>query len=400
MIELTQLEVFSISMLVLFIGNQMASRVNCLQKYNIPDPVVGGLAFSIFTSFIHFKYEITLSFDKALQDTMMMAFFTTIGLGANAKLLKVGGVGIVRFALIAIVFLIIQDTVGVLLAKIFSLDPLIGLFAGSITLSGGHGTGAIYADVFSNVDRALEIAMACATFGLILGGIFGGPLAQRLIAKYKLAADEKVLHPKQALKEHGLDEKEMVTAKTMLEMLFVIAVCIVLAEQIQLYMHIKGVNNVPTFVYAMLLGILFTNFAEFTTTYKTPAQTIELVGVLSLSVFLTLALMSLKIWQLMDLAGPLIIIILVQTVVLLLFAYFITFRFMGKNYESAVIASGHLGFGMGATATAVANMETVVFRYGAAPKAFLIVPIVGAFFIDVANAGVIQLFLSFLDISP
>ena len=397
MIELTQLEVFSLSMFVLFLGNQLSSRIRFLQKYNIPDPVVGGLAFSLFAGFLYFQLDITLSFGESLKNTMMLAFFATIGLSANAKLLKQGGAGIFRFVVIAILFLFLQNIVGVLLAKAFSLDPRIGLFAGSITLSGGHGTGAIYAAAFPDIKDALEIAMACATFGLVLGGILGGPLAERLISKYKLTSEEKFLHPKDTLKIHGINEKESVTAKTMMEILLVIALCVILSEQIQQYMHGAGITSIPTFVYTMFLGIFFTNFLSFSTPYRVPKQTVELIGVLSLSVFLAIALMSLKIWALMDLAGPLIVIILVQTLVLSLYAYFVTFRFMGKNYESAVIASGHMGFGLGAMSAAVANMETMVFRYGAAPQAFLTVPIVGAFFIDAANAGVIQLFLSFLN---
>ena len=212
-IELTQLETFAVAMIVLFIGNQLSSRVYFLQKYNIPDPVVGGLAFSILTGFLYLQFDFTFSFDNQLKDTMMLAFFTTVGLGANAKLLAKGGTAVIRFCFIAVGFLILQDLVGILLAKSLSLNPIIGLLAGSITLSGGHGTGATYAPLFPEIEGAFEIAMACATFGLILGGVLGGPLAEKLISQHHLASDDRVRYPKQALKEHGMNEKEMVTPK-------------------------------------------------------------------------------------------------------------------------------------------------------------------------------------------
>lgn len=389
--ELNTLETFALSMVVLFVGSVLSARVPFLRRYNIPEAVVGGLIFSIVVSVLYAAGDLTLVLNHSMMDTMMLSFFCTIGLGANLKLLRRGGVTVLIFLAVCSGFLLIQNGVGVGLAKLMGLDPLIGLLAGSITLTGGHGTGAIWAARFPNVKGALEIAMACATFGMMIGGLVGGPLSQWLIAKHRLAPEEKVLDPNAALKGHGFNEPELVTPKTMLELLFIIAVCLVLA---QIARHLlKDINlPIPTFLYSLFIGIFVTNFLEATKIYKMPQQTVDLIGVLSLSIFLTMAMMRVRLWELFDLAGPLFVIMTVQTIAMVLYSVFVTFKVMGRDYESAVMVSGHVGFGLGATTNAMANMEAVIMRYGPAPQSLLIVPLVGAFFIDVVNAGVIQLF--------
>ncbi len=393
--DLNLMETLLCALLVLAVGTLVTIRVGFLRRYNIPEAVVGGLLFSMLLSFLHVKCSVGLHFDMSLREPMMLAFFTTLGLGANYKLIRKGGVQLVLFLLVTSALLFVQNICGVLLAKAFGFDPLVGLLAGSITLSGGHGTGATWAVRMSNLDGAMEIAMACATFGLIFGGIVGGPLAQSIIAKFKLAPPEKVQSANLALKGHGYDEPETVTAKTILETMFIIAACIVGGEFVQGTLGVIGIP-VPTFVCSLFLGIFLTNLFEATNIYKIQAPTLVLVSVVSLSIFLSLALMSLRLWELIHLAGPLLAMVVIQTVVMILYARFVTFPVMGKDYEAAVMAAGHVGFGLGASPTAVANMEAIVMRYGSAPQAFLVVPLVGAFFIDVINAFVIQLFFAYL----
>lgn len=395
--NLNVIETFALSMVVLFLGGVVSAKVNFIRKYNIPEPVIGGLIFSVVKTILDHFFEFKISIDDSMSDTMRLAFFSTIGLGASIKMLLRGGVKVVIFCLIATVFLFVQNTVGIALAKALGLDPLIGMLAGSMTLSGGHGTGMSFALRFTEVDGALEIAMASATVGLILGGVLGGPLSQYLIARHKLAPDEKVRDAREALKGHGFDEPELVTPKTMLEMLFIIAVCLVVGEVIQKALISVGMS-LPDFVCTLFVGILITNIFELTRIYKMPQQTVDLIGVLSLSIFLTTALMTLDIKHLTDLALPLVILISVQVVVVWFYVTLVTFRIMGKDYEAAVVCGGHTGFGLGATPTAVANMEAIVMRYGAAPRAFLTVTLVGSFFIDVINTFVIETFLRIMGI--
>lgn len=393
-IDVPQLATFTIAMVVLFIGSRLSSRIYFIQKYNLPEPVVGGLMFSIVSGLLFFLFDLSLNFDSTIMHTMMLAFFTTVGLNAKATLIKQGGKKVFLFLLVTTVFLIVQDTVGVSLATLLGLNPKIGLLAGSITLSGGHGTGAIYASKFHDVKDAMEIAMACATFGLILGGIIGGPVAEKIITKYKLAPDTKIKDPFIDIKDHGMNEPESVTATSMFKILLINSVCIMLSQYMQEYLSAKGVL-VPGFIIALFLGIIIGNSFDYSKKHSLPQQTIDVISIVSLYTFLTIALMNLKIWELLDLAGPLFIIVFIQTITLIAFAFFVTFRVMGKNYEAAVMASGHMGFGLGATPTAVANMEKIILRYGPAPQALLTVPIVGAFFIDIVNTSVIQMFLYF-----
>ena len=393
--SLNVIETFALSMVVLFLGGLISAKVKVLRKYNIPEPVLGGLVFAILQMIIGYIFDFQIKIDDSMSDTMRLAFFTTIGLSASIKVLLKGGVKVLIFCVVATIFLLIQNTVGVLLAKTMGLDPLVGMLAGSMTLSGGHGTGATFALRFDHLEGAMEIAMASATVGLILGGVLGGPLSQHLIAKNRLAPDEKVRDAQEALKGHGFDEPELVTPKTMLEMLFVIAVCIVVGALLQKFVLSIGIT-LPDFVCTLFIGIIITNIFEVTHLYKVPQQTVDLLGVLSLSIFLTQTLMNLDIRHLTELAAPLIILLSVQVLVLWFYVTMVTYRVMGKDYESAVICSGHTGFGLGATPTAVANMESIVMRYGAAPRAFLTVTLVGSFFIDVINTLVIETFLKFL----
>ena len=398
-LNLDLLQTFMLSLLVLFGGGLVTRRVYFLRKYNIPEPVVGGIIFSVLAGVLFTQFNFSLILDTQIRETMMLCFFATIGLGANLKLLRRGGVKLLIFLVAATLLVVFQDLLGMLLAKVLGLHPYIGLLAGSITLSGGHGTGATWAVKFAEVPGAMEIAMACATFGLVFGGVIGGPVAESLIARYRLAPDEKVRDPAAALRDHGMDEPETVTAKKVFEVIFLVALCVGGGSIVQNLLQEQRLP-VPTFIYALFMGIILTNSLELMAKYTIPKQTLDLVSVLTLTMFLVQALMGLKLWELINLALPLLVILLMQTVIMWLFAYWVTFRLMGRDYEAAVVAGGHCGFGLGATANAIANMEAIVMRYGPAPQAFLTVPVVGAFFIDVINAGIIQGFVFFFERMP
>ncbi|MCL1056400.1 sodium/glutamate symporter [Shewanella gelidimarina] len=398
-----ELESFLVAIMVLFIGHSVNRHVGFFKKYNIPEPIIGGLVVAAITTALHFQ-NITLKFSLPMQNTLMLMFFSTVGLAASYKLLAKGGKKVFIFLGIASIYIVIQNAVGVSLATALGLEPLMGLVAGSITLSGGHGTGAAWAQTFSDNYgmSTLEFAMAAATFGLVMGGIIGGPVAQRLIDKNKLVSSYGIGgnhhkdHPD--LVTYDQLEEDRVTAKSVMETLFILLLCVVGARWIEHLVSVFEISwlKMPDFVYALFLGVVITNLTELTRGYKTNNECVDILGTVSLSLFLAMALMSLKLWEIFDLAIPLLIILLVQTIVLGFFAYFVTFRLMGSNYDAAVIAGGHCGFGMGATPTAVMNMGALVSRNGPSPQAFMVVPIVGAFFIDIVNLIVLQGYIGFI----
>ncbi|MCK5797427.1 MAG: sodium/glutamate symporter, partial [Deltaproteobacteria bacterium] len=320
-----------------------------------------------------------------------------VGLGASLKLLVRGGPKVGLFLGVASVYLILQNAVGVSLAWLTDIHPLQGLISGSITLSGGHGTGVTYADLFRdihNMQGIMEMAMASATFGLVLGGIIGGPVTKRLIDRYDL-------HPAEAPEiqtegvTYSLEDTDKVTPRRMMETLLIIMVAMSLGNLVYHWFRAKGVT-IPSFICSLFIAMAATNVFDLTKIYTINKETVDQWGTISLSIFLAEALMSLRLWELFALAGPMLVILVTQTLIMALFAYFVTFRTMGKDFDAAIIAGGHCGFGLGATPTAVANMEALVSRYGASPQAFLVVPMVGAFFIDITNALILQGYIAFI----
>ncbi|GHA36363.1 sodium/glutamate symporter [Photobacterium aphoticum] len=403
-IQVSELDSFLIAIIVLFLGYFINSKVKVFRKYNIPEPIVGGLVVAIVITIMHTQgYDIT--FQLSLKDTLMQMFFATVGLAASFKLLAKGGSRVFLFLGVATLFIVIQNAVGVSMSKLLGLDPLLGLMVGSITLSGGHGTGAAWSQTFADNYglHTLELSMAAATFGLVMGGIIGGPVAQRLIDKFNLRSDfggpganHHIDHPD--LVTYSEFEEDRITSKNTIETLFILLICVAGAAHVKEIIDSFGISwlRIPDFVYSLFIGVFITNVCESTKVYKINHETVDALGTISLSLFLAMALMSLQLWELLGLALPMLAILAVQTVVLAIFAYFVTFRLMGKNYDAAVIAGGHCGFGMGATPTAVMNMGSLVSRNGPSPQAFMVVPIVGAFFIDVANLIVLQAYISFL----
>lgn len=399
-----------LAVLVLLLGKLLVNRIRFLRNYNIPEPVAGGLVVAALIYALHLTMGWSFKFESSLQSAFMLVFFSSIGLSANFAKLRQGGSGLIVFLLVIAVFILVQNTVGISLATMLGLDPMIGLIAGSITLIGGHGTAGAWGSVMENqygLTGATTLGMACATFGLVIGGILGGPLAKRLVTKHKLAKArseaDQLIEGGPAVSEYSdvanfespNKTPRLITADAAIETLALFAGCLAFAE------FMTGITKdtviqLPTFVWALGGGVVIRNVLDYIFGFKVFDRAIDVFGNAALSIYLAIALLSLKLWELTDLAAPLMVILAVQTVVMALYATFVTFRIMGKNYDAAVLAAGHCGFGMGATPTAVANMQAITNQYGPSHKAFLIVPLVGAFFIDIVNAFLIQAFIKFI----
>ncbi|MCE7763384.1 sodium/glutamate symporter [Pseudomonas putida] len=380
--------------LVLLLGRGLVARIGFLRVYNIPEPVAGGLVVALALLALR-SFDIQVQFDTSLQTPLMLAFFATIGLSADFASLKKGGRVVAVFLLVVTGLLLVQNAMGIGLATALGLDPLMGLLAGSITLSGGHGTGAAWGATFTEkfgLASASELAMASATFGLVLGGLIGGPVARLLIKRVKTQGVEEEV-PQLPKGFEQPNKERLITSFSFIETLALIAVSLLVGTLLNSFL--KGTAfELPTFVCVLFVGVLLRNGLSAFGFYHVFEREISVLGNVSLSLFLAIALMSLKLWDLAALALPFFILLAAQTLVMALFAIFVTFRVMGRNYDAAVLAAGHCGFGLGATPTAIANMQAVTQRYGASHIAFLVVPMVGAFFIDIINVIVIKLYLA------
>lgn len=398
------------AVLVLLLGKLLTRHIRFLRDFNIPEPVSGGLVVAAIIFALHQATGLTLAFASGMQTTFMLVFFSSIGLSANFAKLREGGMGLVVFLGVIVAFIFVQNGVGVGLATLLGLDPLIGLVAGSITLLGGHGTAGAWGSVLENqygLSGATALGIACATFGLVIGGLLGGPLAKRLITRHQLAQPRSLADAQTGAHSSASEGTEpanfetpntaprLITAEAAIETLALFAGCLAFAEFMT--SATQGTKlQLPTFVWALGGGVVIRNVLDYGFGFKVFDRAIDVFGNAGLSIYLAIALLSLKLWELADLAGPLMLILAVQTVALALFAVFVTFRTMGRNYDAAVLAAGHCGFGMGATPTAVANMQAITSQYGPSHKAFLIVPLVGAFFIDIINAFVLQLMIAWI----
>lgn len=402
MIFFNMIQTLAFATVLLFIGSCLCRKIAFLNRYNIPAPVVGGLLFAFINLGLQ-RASIGLRFDTTLQDPFMIAFFTSIGLGASIKLLKEGGRQLIVFLIIATILLFFQNILAWGLSIATGINPILGLLAGSVTMTGGHGTGATFARFFTteyHLAGAMEMAMAAATFGLVSGSLIGGPLARRLIIKHNLeprgeTEKELAANIEEVEKELANSATQPIITDSVLAAIFQFAFSMSVGSV--LYGIFLGMNiKVPTYLFALFVGIIVRNTAEFTNLYKVNSKLVDMMGSVSLSLFLAMALMSLRLWELAGLALPMLVILSGQVVLMLLYSYFVTFRFMGGDYDAAVISGGHCGFGLGATPNAIANMQVITNKYGPSLRAFFIVSIVGAFFIDITNAAVIQFFVSMM----
>ncbi len=400
-ISLDALPTVALAAVVLFFGYGVRKRIAILDRFNIPAPVVGGFLFAAAALALRLGGLVSFEFNTAMQAPLMVMFFTTIGLGASIALLRVGGPQVVLFWVLASLLAIVQNAVGVGLAKVLGVNPLLGLITGSITMTGGHGTGAAFGKLLEEqyaFPGAVTLAVAAATFGLVFGGLIGGPVGTRLIARNRLTptgAPQRETGLEHASLDEEIDTEpagEGATAYTLLQMLTVILVAMWLGGMLSTWLG--RFVTLPGYIGAMLCAAIIRNLADATRGVRIAARTVDDIGTIALSLFLSMALMSLKLWELLDLALPMLAILLVQVVVMAAFAYFVTYRLMGRDYDAAVMAGGHCGFGLGATPNAVANMTALTERFGAAPRAFLVLPMVGAFFIDFSNAIIITTYIN------
>jgi ESS family glutamate:Na+ symporter len=382
--------------LVLLLGEKLVQWIAVFRAYSIPAPVVGGLIVALAVLLIRLVSNVPVRFDAALQTPLMFAFFSTIGLNANISSLKAGGPVLIRFLALVSGLLILQNVVGLGLAFALGVDPLFGLLGGSITMSGGHGTGAAWSQVFSEhhgLESASEIAIGCATFGLVVGGVLGGPIARLLMRK--LGHQERQRLEQQEAEQTLVFEEpkaeQPTTPAAFIATVALISVCLAVGEIVADWL--AGTPfEMPTFVCVLFVGVILNNVLPFVGV-RIPQHAVALLGNVSLALFLAMALMRLDLWELAGLALPVLTILAGQTVLTAVYIVFVTFPAMGRDYDAVVLSAAQCGLGMGATPTAIANMQAVTHRFGHSHVAFLIVPMVGAFFMDIVNAIVIKLFL-------
>jgi ESS family glutamate:Na+ symporter len=337
------------AMVVLFAGRALVARTAFLKRFSIPAPVVGGVLVAVLLALIDSVGHVRVSFDMSMRDNLLLMFFTTVGLSADARMLAKGGPKLLLFLVVSAVFIAIQNLVGIGAALAMDLHPVVGLLGGSVTLTGGHGTGAAYGARFGdtmNIVGAMELTMACATAGLVLGSLLGGPMAEYLVRRYRLSP------PAAPAAEQATDstgESDVISAQSVLNTLFAILTCLALGKF--LARLVQGTGFIlPDFLFCLLLGVVICNAGTFARPLRVSGATVDLLGSVSLSLFLVMALMGMRLVDLVSLAGPLLIILALQAVVMAAYAAFVTFRAMGRDYDAAVLAAGHVGFALSSTA--------------------------------------------------
>ena len=374
-----------IAVAMYLIGNMLVNRIGLLNRFCIPAPVVGGLLFAIAVTLLKSSGVLSIVLDTSLQSLFMVTFFTTIGLGASFKLIKLGGKLLVIYWVMCGFLALGQNVIGVTLAQLMDIHPLIGVMAGAVSMEGGHGAAAAYGQTIESlgVPSAVTIGLAAATFGLVAGGLVGGPVAQYLIRTHDLKPDSE------EAEEFTQAGKQEVGYHSFMVQVFLITLCMAVGVALgDLFSRLTGFV-LPGYVGAMFTAVVLRNAIDKVRPQAVNMHEINLIGDVALAVFLSMALMSIKLWELADLALPLIVIVAVQVLFIVLLAYYVMFRLLGRNYDAAVMISGFLGHGLGATPNAMANMAAITERFGPSRKAFLIVPIAGAFLIDVFGMPII-----------
>lgn len=402
-IDLDIAQTVGLAAVFLVIGKLIKNQFPILSRYFIPSPIIGGVLFSLITLYGYLSGQFAIELDIQMRDFLLMAFFTTIGFSASFELLKKGGLGVLLLLIAAVLLMVLQNTVGVGLAVLLGENPLLGMAAGSISLTGGHGTSAAFAPILEDlgVVGALPAAMAAATWGLVAGCIIGGPMGSRLMRKHNIQKPDF-----DAIQEEiRLEEQAEADAKPQLEVdgklfdvsmysVILVAVCMGIGSMVVLLLKENSIT-IPSYLGAMLVAAAARNMIDWRG-FKFPRAEMDAIGSVSLAFFLVMALMTMKLWELASVAGPLLLIMVAQTVLVFVFAYYITFRIMGKDYDAVVVATGHCGFGLGATPNAMANIQAFSDANGPSPKAFFVIPLVGSLFIDFFNALTITGFISFL----
>ena len=393
-IQLDMYQTLAVAVLVLLLGNYLKKKIYFLQKFCIPAPVIGGLIFAIMTCICYVTGIAEFSFNDTLREVCMVFFFTSVGFQANLKVLKSGGKSLIVFLGLVIVLIILQNLTAVGLAKLLNLNPLIGMCTGSIPMVGGHGTAGAFGPVLEdlNIKGATTICTAAATFGLIFGSLIGGPLGKRLIEKHSLlntAANEDDSLLVEDEKKH--ERHTNMYADSVFQLILAIGVGTIFTMLLT-----KTGLTFPIYIGAMLAAALMRNICEYTSIATIHMGEINDLGGISLSLFLGMAMITLRLWELASLALPLVILLAAQVLLIIIFTYVIEFNIMGRDYDAAILVSGTCGFGTGATPNAMANMQAVCDQYVPSIKAYLLIPLVGSLFADFLNSLVITFFINLM----
>ena len=393
-IQLDMYQAAAVAALVLLLGRFLVRNLDLLRRYCIPEPVAGGVVFALAHLALRQAGILEISFDSTLQTFFMVVFFCSVGFTACFRLLKKGGLQVLLFLGIAVMMCVLQNGLGAFIASAFGLDPRLGLATGSIPMVGGHGTAASFGPLLekAGVSGASAVAIASATFGLVAGCVIGGPTAVSRIRQKNLHSFETATGSNEVV----VDKNEVTGAIDSGRFLNA-ALCLALAIGAGTVVSawLNKVFTFPIYIGAMLVAAFIRNTTDMAGK-EIPMEEISTIGCFSLSLFLGLAMMGLKLWELADLAVPMVVMLVAQTVLMMVYAYFVVFNLLGKNYDAAVMTSGFCGFGMGATPNAMANMQAITQKYGPAPTAYFVVPLVGSLFIDFMNTIIITSFLNLL----
>ncbi|MGE8588538.1 MAG: sodium/glutamate symporter [Alcaligenes sp.] len=402
-IQLDIAQTVGMAAVFLVLGEYIKNRVAILARYFIPSPIIGGLIFSLIALVGHQTGAFTFQFNDDIRNFLLMAFFTTIGFSASFELLKKGGVAVAMFLGCAVSLIVLQNVMGVSLAMLLGANPLIGLAAGSVSMTGGHGTSAAFGPLMETAGAtgALPAAIAASTWGLVMGCVIGGPVGLRLMKRHGITGPEP--HRRHRRQHEGKDAAPATHTETIqvddsgfdmpVYAVVLLAVAIGIGSLIINWLAERGIV-LPAYLGSMLVAAVIRNIIDWRR-YRLPEKEFEIMGNVSLAFFLVMALMVMKLWELAEVAGPLLLILVAQTVLMFAYASFVTFRVMGKDYDAVVMSAGHCGFGMGATPNAMANMQAFTEDNGPSRKAFFVIPLVGSLFIDFFNAVIITGFMNF-----
>lgn len=393
-ITLDMYQTIAVAVVVLILGAFLKRKISFLEKFCIPAPVIGGLIFAIFTLICYSTGILEIDFDDTLKEVCMVFFFTSVGFQANLKVLKSGGKPLLIFLILVIVLIITQNFTAIGLANLLGLDSLTGMTTGSIPMVGGHGTAGAFGPVLEDfgISGATTVCTAAATFGLIAGSLMGGPIGNRLIKKHNLLDTIKNDDDTLLVEEEEKHERHFsMYAPAVFQLIIAVGIGTVFSELLSL----TGMTF-PIYIGAMIAAAIMRNIGEYTGKITIHMGELNDLGGICLSLFLGIAMITLKLWQLADLALPLVILLAGQTLLMFLFSYFVVFNVMGRDYDAAVVAAGTCGFGMGATPNAMANMQAICEKYEPSVKAYLIIPIVGSLFADFLNSLTITFFINLL----
>ncbi len=393
-VSLDMYQTLAVAVVALLIGAWLKTKIKILDRLCIPSPVVGGLLFSIIACVLYVTNVVDFAWDDTLKNVCMVIFFTSVGFQANIKVLKSGGKALIILLFVVLFLIEAQDFLAVGVATLLGVDPMIGLATGSISMVGGHGTAGAFGPVLEDlgVTGATTVATAAATFGLVAGSLVGGPIGNRLIKKKDLLKTRVPVDDTALVEE---EEKHHRSVSQYAPAAYQLAIAMGLGTLVSYLLSLTGMTF-PIYIGAMIIAAIMRNVAEYTGKIEIHIGEINDLGGICLSLFLGIAMITLKLWQLADLALPMIVLLTCQVIFMVLYARFVVFNVMGRDYDAAVLTAGSCGFGMGATPNAMANMQVLTDKYGPSVKAFLLIPLIGSMYADFVNSLSITFFINLL----